>query len=46
MFKKGFRREFFDGIDSDGIDFSDYVEEEDDFEFVEKKKVKRVYVAS
>ena len=46
MLKKGFRKEFFDGIDLEELDFNDYAEEEDDFEIVEKKKTKRVYVAS
>jgi len=46
MLKKGFRREFFDGVDLEELDFNDYNDEEDDFEFVEKKKTKRVYVAS
>ena len=46
MLKKGFRREFFDGVDLEELDFNDYNDEEDDFEFVDKKKTKRVYVAS
>jgi len=46
MLKKGFRKEFFDGIDLEELDLGDCAEEEDDFEIVEKKRVKRVYVAS